>query len=102
MIQPKQKNLIVIIHKQQTKQNMTKYSLKCAFNTTINTFVTRQREGHLDSWQRINNLNIPKLLTTLEVSAKGYMIQEQQNLQSTKTKSFTEGMQMTDSNNNKR
>jgi hypothetical protein len=84
---PKDHQLNVIVHKQQTKQQLATYLHAACFSPTPTTLIKAIQNGYLSSWPGLTTELISKHLPPQPATIKGHLDQEAKGLQSTKASS---------------
>jgi hypothetical protein len=79
----------VIITKNKSKTELVQYLHACCFSPAHSTFIQAVKNGNFITWPGLDATSIHKYLPDSVATAKGHLDQEQQNLQSTKTKVST-------------
>ena len=75
-----------IINKNQTKQQLATFIHKCMFSPTLRTLIKAIKNGNLITFPGIDEINFVKHLPKSMATTFGHLDQEQQGLQSTKSK----------------
>ena len=75
-----------IINKNQTKKQLATFLHKCMFSPTIRTLMKAIKNGNLITFPGIDEINFLKHLPKSMATTFGHLDQEQQGLQSTKSK----------------
>ena len=84
-INNKEKQLNVIVRRDEKKTELAAYLHACAFSPVLSTLEQVIYKGHLLTWPGIHKLNFNKLLKNIIPAAKGYLDQERKNMQFTKS-----------------